>query len=462
MKVYLYGSGKRCEILLSIMKESCFQVVGIIDSNLEKQGCRIDEYTVEPPTVLIDSVNELVCVTFFSPLEHDPIWDDLRVKYGIDENRIISFHQMVIRAYEENDKLLENSRNILFGKEKKYCFDVSWKMGLGGVESWLLDLRKEFDKQRHEEIEWLEYENDYFVGHYGLFETDMVKAGTDRIIRSMPSTIVFSRVDEMMLSAFLLKKRLPYLIKIIMAVHGACDGMYKDILSYREGIDYYVCVSSGIKDELINFGVDESKISVMTIPVDYKERASDEYSLDNKNPIRLGYAGRLEVFHKRADLLIELLKEVEMRKINYKLYIAGEGSCYSAIQNYIDKHFLNKKVTLLGRVDRNAMADFWSDKDVALNLSDSEGRPLSNMEAMAGGCVPVVTCTSGSVEDVENGINGFVVPKGDIGAMADKINYLDKNRGLLPMYGQKAKESILPKISKKRHLDLWMNLFQTI
>lgn len=461
--IYLFGSGNRCAILLRLLGVlEVFRVIGIIDSDVKKQGNRMGDYTIVSPTVLFDSTSEYVCVTFFSPLDKDPIWDDLQLKYGIEKTRILSFHQMLIWTYVELNVLPNESNDYKPEKRWRYSFDVSWKMELGGVETWLTDLKKEFKHRMYDNIQWLEYMNDQDKGRDGLFESYKINAGINRIIDMMPCTIVFSRVDEMMLAAFLLRKRFPNFIKMIMAVHGACDGMYKDVLSYRECIDHYVCVSSSIKNELIRYGIDDNRISVMTIPVSYKGRTETEYTFKSASPIRLGYAGRLEIFHKRVDLLMDLIEELEQRRIDYVLSVAGEGTMYSAISEYIDNHLLRTKVKMLGRIDRNGMADFWHEQDIALNLSDSEGRPLSNLEAMAAGCVPIVTHTPGTVEDVDDEVNGFVVSRGNVGAVADRIVFLNDNREMLATIGQRARADILPKINMEKHLNLWLNLFQTI
>lgn len=82
------------------------------------------------------------------------------------------------------------------------------------------------------------------------------------------------------------------------------------------------------------------------------------------------------------------------------------------------------------------MSAFWQRQDVALNVSDNEGRPIANMEAMLNGAVPVVTETMGVLEDVHDGENGFMVPICDYVGMADKIEYLEKIVLFFPKWGK--------------------------
>src|SRR5699024_1084538 len=52
----------------------------------------------------------------------------------------------------------------------------------------------------------------------------------------------------------------------------------------------------------------------------------------------------------------------------------------------------------------------------------SEGLPLSLMESMGAGCVPIVyDITYGPRDLIEQGANGFITPRGDIDALADQV-----------------------------------------
>src|SRR5699024_203649 len=54
--------------------------------------------------------------------------------------------------------------------------------------------------------------------------------------------------------------------------------------------------------------------------------------------------------------------------------------------------------------------------------SASEGLPLSVMEAMGAGCIPIVyDITYGPRDLIEQGKNGYITPRSDIGALADQI-----------------------------------------
>jgi glycosyltransferase involved in cell wall biosynthesis len=104
------------------------------------------------------------------------------------------------------------------------------------------------------------------------------------------------------------------------------------------------------------------------------------------------------------------------------------------------------------------MYDFWQNQDVFVNISDNEGRPISNIEAMINGAVPVVTDTYGSIADVSDNINGLDVPIGDYKTMADKISFLNDNRSEIAGLGIAAREYMI----KKNDINFYKNQWQKL
>lgn len=471
MKICLYGCGHRCRMLISAARNTDLEIMSVVDGNPEKWGSLCEGILVQSPDQMDNTMH--VCVTFYSPLIEDPIWEEMHIKWGFDYDKIHSFHDIMICIYEYHYR--EMKKKTIENKEWKVYFDASWGFGFGGVESWLQDIVAAFAKEGSKNIFLLSKKKQLGVSEglenricefcykeTPLFDAENVRKSIDKLLNIMPCFVVFSRVDELLLAAYILKGIYPNDIRIIMTDHGSCDGMYHDILSYREAIDYYVCVSNGIRNVLIDNGINEKRIAVMTCPVIAEKKFVRNYPLDEKEPIRLGYAGRLEVFEKRMDILKELIQELENRNVNYIFDIAGSGSYESELSDYIKNNNLCNKVKLVGRLPRSEMPEFWKKHDIAVNTSDNEGRPISNMEAMMNGAVPVVTETIGILDDVKNGVNGYIVPLLDYQNMADKIQYLSRNRELIKKYGEAAREELLTKSSMKKHIELWNNIFDEV
>lgn len=464
-RLFLYGSGHRCRVLLGLLQKSDYAVCGIIDSDDSKWGTVVDGVVVCAPEILSHEKDAYVCVTFYSPLVYEPVWDRLKNEYGVPSERQLTFHDLMIEIYDREfeDISIEDKDN-----KKTVFMDATWGLGLGGVEAWLKDtvcwfvqneipdvylLSKKYQKEVPQEVE--QRIVDFYYDDTMVFSEEYIAKGMQFIAKNLPAVFIFSRVNELLLAAYLVKKKVGDKIKIIMVDHGSSDGMFRDILSYRDGIDRYVCVSEGIRNKMISCGVSQDKVCSMTIPIKFSETYVRNYSEDAAAPLRIGYAGRLEVFEKRMDILLKFIAELEKRGVLYIMNIAGDGSYRGEIEAFIADRGLAERVKLHGLLPREHMADFWCEQDIAVNVSDNEGRPISNMEAMLCGVVPVMTETMGALDDVKDRHNGFVVPIDDYQSMASVIETLERDRTLLRRMGSLAREEMKEKMTLDNYIEMW-------
>lgn len=99
-KLFLYGCGERCRILLDNIDNTEYKVLGVLDSDSQKWGKIIYGIEVFNPEILIKQKDVYVCVTFYSSLVNEPLWDVLKEKYGIDYNYQLTFHDLLIKSSE--------------------------------------------------------------------------------------------------------------------------------------------------------------------------------------------------------------------------------------------------------------------------------------------------------------------------------------------------------------------------
>lgn len=467
MKMYIYGGGHRCEILLSLVEETSIEIAGIIDSDERKWGTKIGNIEIYSPKKLYEQKDFYICVSFYGELDYEPLWDELVEKYGIAQQKILSFHDVLQKIFEDIE--ISQVDDGIKNKIWNHIFAFAWKFNLGGVETWAKDTvnvlgcdenmivlsdKVQFAQDGGNKFRII----DYFLDKPCEFGKHDVKDAINTIMNHLPCTIVCSRDDEVTIAATLIKRKYPDLIRIIMVVHGACDGMVRDMYSYDKYVDYYACVSTAIKEHLTKLGTEDDKCIIIPPMLTNYLHCDKTYTIDKREPLRLGYVGRLEVFHKRADLLIELIKDLEKLGFNYNFEIAGNGAYVPALLDFIRENNLNSKVSYRGLIEHDDIMDFWHDKDISLNVSDSEGRPISNLEAMICGVVPVVTATEGILEDVEDGVTGYLIKIDDHMAMAKKIAEIDRNRHLLNEIGSNAQRNIKEKVSSKKYVGAWLGI----
>src|SRR4029077_14761633 len=89
-----------------------------------------------------------------------------------------------------------------------------------------------------------------------------------------------------------------------------------------------------------------------------------------------------------------------------------------------------ERFVFAGQRDGNELPLFYKLMDVLVLPSVFEGLPRVVMEASAMGVPSVVTDVKGNLEAVVHECNGFLVPLGDIRALADAVIRVLTDRGL--------------------------------
>ena len=137
----------------------------------------------------------------------------------------------------------------------------------------------------------------------------------------------------------------------------------------------------------------------------------------NDNRI-VGWAGRLDSV-KNCLLFVESASIIKKRMPETCFLIAGDGEEREMLQERSHDLGLSDCMMFLG--DRDDMPDVMAAFDVFVLSSHNEGFGRVLVEAMAAGAVPVSTMVGGTPDVVEDGVSGFLVPKGDSQTMADAV-----------------------------------------
>lgn len=466
-EIVLLGAGNRCKVLLELISQSKFPFeVHLIDTNSSKWGKELNGYVVEELKTLTRYRDAYYCITPASFVALETIRKDVIERYGLDEKKEITYQGLIMKIYENIFIPIYVSDNK--NKPLSIIFDCEYGLGLGGIEEWTKGICNEFIKHN----EFMSYilcnDDQYTVPDYlrnnilkvdvdrnKSFSTDNVKKIIDCIITHLPCIIVTSQPNDVLLSGKIIKKMFGDQVKIVSGIRGGHPEINKRYLAMRDCTDLYVCVNSTIRENMIKLGVDPSKIFTMLCPIECPDKNDRLYSLDKDKPIQIGYAGRIQVDEKRVDLILKMCRELEKHNINYKFELAGEGDFENSVYQFIIDNNCQNKISIIGKIDKAEIPDFWRSKDICINLSDHEGRSRTTIEAMANGAVPIVTETSGVHDDIHNNENGFIVNLQDYESMAERIMFLEANRHLLPIMGEKAHVELKKKSSMEDHYKFW-------
>lgn len=255
------------------------------------------------------------------------------------------------------------------------------------------------------------------------------------IMQVKPKYIICNFPFEFMQAACIVKKYYDYSLKIIAVLHNDEELYYRAYLVWNQWIDKCLVISSRIRNYLLEEGMPEQKIENLLWNIECPQIEERNYSSEN-SAIRIGYAGRVTKTQKRLDCIIPIACLLKKRRVDFQIQIAGIGDYADELRQEIKNSGLEKNIELLGYVEHKNIFEFWLNQDICLSCSEWEGHSITQLEAMSVGTVPVLTNTSGVEDDVQNGINGFVVEIGDIEAIAECISRLFFDKAMLIRMGQ--------------------------
>lgn len=472
-EIILYGSGRRCNRMLPLLVRANMPIKAIIDSAHVKWGTFIENIEIQSPSLLCESSQAALCITVASQEQQGQIRNELKHKYGYDLKQEIQYDVLMLEAVVKIQKMKIEHMDFSKRTKSNIVFDCISGLGLGGIEEWTKGLCIELIKKGFDNIHIFTDMGEYHVpcilepvinrvldkrAYY--FHENVLNCIMDYLTDLLPVTVITGKPESFVEAASLLKQIAPDKVRIISVIHGGEEHLYKLYDKYVAYTDFYVAVSEDIKRDLLARGINREKIASITCPVACDEVLKRTYTVDACQPVRIGYAGRIVVTQKRMDLMLQVIRQLEENKVSYIFEIAGDGVYKTEMEESIIANKWNHHVCFAGVFDRVRISEFWRKQDICINMADAEGRSISQLEAMANGVVPVVTCTSGTREDICDGVNGYLVTIGDYKEAADRIGYLAEHRELLPKFGQKAHDTVYPKCQKEIHTAFWERLLR--
>ena len=248
-----------------------------------------------------------------------------------------------------------------------------------------------------------------------------------RIVRDRKIDIVHAHDYKTDLLAWLLSKFEP--VMPLSTVHGWTGHTPREVRFYypfdKWILSFFpklIAVSTDIRDELVRYGAQASRISTVLNGIDpdafRRDRSREDgirsrLGLDRSHYV-IGTVGRLEP-QKRFDLLIDAFATLHAEQPNLRLLIAGDGSLAEALKAQVIRLGLTDCCTLLGH--RTDVVDLHHAFDLFVQSSDYEGTPNAVLEAMALETPIVATSAGGSAEIVRDRVDGLIVRPGDVPAL---------------------------------------------
>lgn len=183
---------------------------------------------------------------------------------------------------------------------------------------------------------------------------------------------------------------------------------------------YVVLSDSYIKQFSQRYNIDKKKITAIINPIPF-ERV-ECINLDSKENIVLIITRLVEKI-KNIKASLRIWKKLENYGYNgWKLVIAGSGEDEDDIKNYAEEIHL-KSYSFIGKIDNPI--PYYIKSSILMMTSNCEGYPMTIIEAMQFGCVPIAFNNFSSLKDIiTNGKNGIIIPSKKETCFSKKLHLL--------------------------------------
>lgn len=241
------------------------------------------------------------------------------------------------------------------------------------------------------------------------------------------------------------------------AIYGLVNNMLSDAV---------IGVSEAVVKNLADDGIPSKKLFLvyngiprLSLSSALEQKLKREELGFGENDVVVGIVARLEPV-KGHEVFLNAAKYAAEKNDDLKFIIAGTGSLENKLKNTVKELDLSEKVKFLGYVEN--VSTIYSIIDISVLSSLSEALSLSVIEAMSLGKPAVVTDSGGTVEVVQNGVNGYVVENGNSTEMAEKILLLAESPELRKQMGAEgikiAKEKFALESMAKKLGDIYSKL----
>ena len=201
--------------------------------------------------------------------------------------------------------------------------------------------------------------------------------------------------------------------------------------------DHIVAVSNAVAEHARRMGGHLNSVAVIPNGVD----TSVFYSGTDQSSIGkiILFVARL-VSNKGPEALIRAAPLVLAQHPQAQFVLVGDGPLRVRLQEQVSQLGIGHAVQFLGL--RHDVPDLMRRATLFVRPSTLEGMPLTVLEAMASALPVVATPVGGTAELVKDGVNGYLVPVGDHGVLANSIIKLLDNCALAREMGRQGREIV--------------------
>lgn len=207
------------------------------------------------------------------------------------------------------------------------------------------------------------------------------------------------------------------------AVNPECESDNSELLRRLDKMQTICAVSSGVKNAVEKVAANRK---IIITPNGYS--LSQRFSKQDKRQFTILYIGRLNKT-KGIENVIRLAKEI--RNTDIKFIIVGASEFDIRYDQLLDEISAHKNIEWISEtLSKTALLSLYNISDVFYFPSQMEGSPLVVLDAIANGCIPVVSHAGSLDEIITQEENGFIYDWDDFESQFNSIMKLYTNKEL--------------------------------
>jgi glycosyltransferase involved in cell wall biosynthesis len=282
-------------------------------------------------------------------------------------------------------------------------------------------------------------------------KTELSRLALARWRRTRPQVVIFGHVNLSVLSlAMKIRRPQTRFVTTVFGVDvwGGLSPARRMALRHMDRVWAISSYTANRVTDLYHIPGDRVRLMPLSLPPNFELSAPVGGRVNGSfdKPLILTVA-RLDASerYKGVDTVIRALPSVAASMPSVEYVIVGEGSDRARLQRLVSELKLEKRVHFLGRLDDQRLSRLYRDCDIFAMPSRKEGFGLVFLEAMAAGKPVVAAWAGGTPEVVGDHETGFLVPYGDVRALAQALTTLVNDDGLRVRMGEAAKSRVAHK-----------------
>ena len=129
----------------------------------------------------------------------------------------------------------------------------------------------------------------------------------------------------------------------------------------------------------------------------------------------------------KHDLILKAFSIFKQKSIPFKLTIIGDGTELKKLKWLAKELKIDNEVNFVGRINNNDIPKFLQQANFYISTPTTEGVSASLFEAMASGCLPIVSDLPGNRSWIQQKENGILVTIENEIKLAEEIEWAFKN-----------------------------------